>query len=196
MHVEEITFVRGATSWRGLPTDGRPEVAFVGRSNVGKSSLLNALAGRRGLARISRNPGKTREFNHYLVNRSLYFVDLPGLGYAKVSKQQRDRWSRFIERYVRERKSLQLLIHLIDGRHPPTNLDHRVMQLIRGSNVPYAVVLAKCDKLSGNDRTKAEHRVHEVLSMCGLEAPVFPVSSQRKQGLSPLLEWIGAIVQS
>lgn len=193
MHIREITFVKGSASWSGLPSDGRPEVAFAGRSNVGKSSLLNALAGRRALARTSRTPGKTREFNYYLVNESLYFVDLPGFGYAKVSKRERAHWARLIERYIAERHMLRLIVHLVDSRRELGELDRNFIELMRGGDVPYAIALTKCDKLSGNDRVKTELRMHETLSTFGLEIPVFLTSSQTKRGLPALSEWIGTM---
>ncbi len=193
MHIREITFVKGAASWSGLPSDGLPEVAFAGRSNVGKSSLLNALAGRRALARTSGTPGKTREFNYYLVNGGLYFVDLPGFGYAKISKQERARWARLIERYVTERDSLRLLVHLVDSRREPGEIDRSFIECMRGQGAPYAIALTKCDKLSGNERAKAERGMRETLSSVGLEIPIFPTSSQTKRGLPALLEWIGTI---
>ncbi len=193
MHIREITFVKGSASWSGLPSDGRPEVAFAGRSNVGKSSLLNALAGRRGLARTSGTPGKTREFNYYLVNERLYFVDLPGFGYAKISKQERVRWARLIERYIAERDMLRLIVHLVDSRHELGELDRNFIGLMRAGDAPYAIALTKCDKLSGNDRVKTEHRMHEALSTFGLEIPVFLTSSKTKRGLPALAEWIGTM---
>ncbi len=193
MRIREITFVRGATSWGGLPSDGLPEVAFAGRSNVGKSSLLNALAGRRGLARTSGTPGKTREFNYYLINGALYFVDLPGFGYAKTSKQERARWARLIERYVTERDPLRLLVHLVDSRREPGETDRSFIEFMRGQEAPYAIALTKCDKLSGNERIRAERGVREALSGLGLEIPVFSTSSQTRRGVPALLEWIGTI---
>ena len=193
MHIREITFVGGSVSWSGLPSDGRPEVAFAGRSNVGKSSLLNALAGRRALARTSGTPGKTREFNYYLVNERLYFVDLPGFGYAKTSKRERARWARLIERYIAERDTLRLVVHLVDSRHEPGALDRSFIGLMRGSDVPWVIALTKCDKLSGNDRVKTERRMREMLSTFGLEIPVFLTSSQTKRGLPALSEWIGTM---
>lgn len=180
-------------SWSDLPKDGLPEVAFMGRSNVGKSSLLNALVGRKALARTSGTPGKTQEFNYYLINRRLYFVDLPGYGYAKVSKQARDRWGRLIGRYVSERDPLKVLIHLVDSRHLPTALDRDVIQLLKGSDLPYVIALTKSDKLSGNHRTKAERRMRDVLAEYGIEAPVVLTSAQTKRGLPELLEWIDTL---
>lgn len=193
MRIRDITFVKGAASWSGLPSDGLPEVAFAGRSNVGKSSLLNALAGRRALARTSGTPGKTREFNYYLVNGRLYFVDLPGFGYAKTSKQERARWARLIERYVTERDPLRLLVHLVDSRRDPGEIDRSFIEFMRGQDAPYAIALTKCDKLSGNERAKAERGMREALAALGLEIPVFSTSSQTKRGVSALLEWIGTI---
>ena len=193
MRIRDITFAGGAASWGGFPSDGLPEVAFAGRSNVGKSSLLNALAGRRSLARTSGTPGKTRECNYYRVNETLYFVDLPGFGYAKTSKQERARWARLIERYVEERETLRLLVHLVDSRRAPGETDRSFIEWMRGRDVPYAMALSKCDKLSGNERAKAERGAHEALSALGLEIPVFLTSSQTKRGLPALLEWIGTM---
>jgi len=168
-------------------------VAFLGRSNVGKSSLLNALVGRRAVARTSRTPGKTRQFNYYLVNGLLYFVDLPGYGYAKVSRSERERWGRFIGRYVSEREPLQLLIHLIDSRHPPTDLDLGVLELVKGGDVPYVIALTKSDKLSGNGRTRAEKRVQDLLAGYGIEAAVVLTSAETRRGLDELLDWIDTL---
>ena len=193
LRILDITFVKGAASWSGLPEDGLPEVAFAGRSNVGKSSLLNALAGRRALARTSGTPGKTREFNYYRVNGTMYFVDLPGFGYAKISKEERARWARLIERYVTERAALRLLVHLVDSRHAPGEADRRFLECLRGQGAPYAIALTKCDKLSGNERTKAERALRETLASIGLEIPIFLTSSQTKQGLPDLLDWIGTM---
>ncbi|MEX0821248.1 MAG: ribosome biogenesis GTP-binding protein YihA/YsxC [Rhodothermales bacterium] len=190
MKIKEAEFVKGAATWSGLPADGRPEVAFIGRSNVGKSSLLNAVVGRRALARTSRTPGKTQQFNYYLINRRLYFVDLPGFGYAKVSRTERQRWGEFIGRFIAEREPLQLLIHLVDSRHPPTPLDRDVLELLKGSDVPYVIALTKADKLSGNDRFKTEKRMKDILMEYGIEAPVFLTSAHTKRGLPELLNWI------
>lgn len=171
-------------------------MAFVGRSNVGKSSLLNALVGRRALARTSGTPGKTQQFNYYLIDGRLYFVDLPGYGYAKVSKRERERWGRFIGRYVSERDPLQLVIHLVDSRHPPTELDMDVIRLMKGSDVPYVIALTKSDKLSGNARVRSERTMREALAGYGIEAPVILTSAETKRGLGELLNWIESITNA
>ncbi len=190
MKIHDIQFVKGATRWEHLPKDGLPEVAFVGRSNVGKSSLLNMLAGRTKLARTSGTPGKTQEFNFYRVNGGLYFVDLPGFGYAKVARVQRQRWGRFIGRYLTEREPLRIVFHLIDSRHPPTDLDKDVMAVMRGSDVPYILVLTKADKLSGNARTRSLATVKQVLTQAAMEVPVILTSAKKKQGQREILQWV------
>lgn len=190
MKIREVRFVKGATRWEQLPADGKPEVVFVGRSNVGKSSLLNMLVGHKKLARISRTPGKTQEFNYYLINDRLYFVDLPGYGYARISRAQRNQWGRLIGRYITERAPLRLVFHLIDSRHPPTALDLDVMGVMRGEAVPYVIVLTKTDKLSGNERVRSLATVKEVLVQAAMEVPIVLASAKKKQGRAELLQWI------
>ncbi len=187
-------FALAAPSWNTLPPSLLPEVAFVGRSNVGKSSLLNALLGRKALAHISKTPGKTRAFNFYLLGDGFYFVDLPGYGYAKVSQTERDRWARLIEQYVTERASLKLVLHLVDGRHDPTALDREVFRAMAVSPVPHLVVLTKADKLSGNERPRRVRAVQEALVETGKGAPVVLTSSQTGRGLETVRDWIMSVV--
>src|SRR5687768_6623869 len=123
MKIVSAEFVKSAYERLHYPNDGRPEIAFLGRSNVGKSSLLNSLLNRKGLARTSNTPGRTQSINYFLVNDSFYFVDLPGYGFAKVSKSMREGWGVMAEDYLSERPELALCIQLIDSRHEPTNLD-------------------------------------------------------------------------
>ncbi len=191
MNTADAQFVGSAARWEDLPDDGRPEVAFVGRSNVGKSSLINALLRRKNLARTSGRPGKTQTFNHYLVDGRFYLVDLPGYGYAKASKEARERWRRLIERYLAERRPLRLVVHLVDSRHPPTALDEDVIAAVTGPRVPYLVALTKVDKLSGNERTRCRRRMEEVLLPFGLEAPIVLTSAKTGRGRKELLSWIG-----
>lgn len=193
MKIKNATFTKGVVDWHGLPRDGRPEVAFIGRSNVGKSSLINAVLGRKGLARTSGTPGKTREFNFYLVNGRFYVVDLPGYGYAKTSKKDRARWAARIERYLMEREPLRAAFHLIDSRHAPTDLDRDVIAAMTGQRVPYVAVLTKADKLSGNERTKSVARAEEVLQAFGLEAPIVLTSAKTGRGRKDLLGWMDAL---
>ncbi|MBK7993077.1 MAG: YihA family ribosome biogenesis GTP-binding protein [Blastocatellia bacterium] len=150
MKVSEATFVRGAVDKEGYPQDGRLEVAFIGRSNVGKSSLLNSLLGKKKLARTSNTPGRTQQINFFLVDQKFYFVDLPGYGYASLSKKQRAELAELIEKYLAQRKELVLTILLIDSRHLPTELDLQVKTWLEHLGRPYLTVLTKSDKLSNN----------------------------------------------
>jgi len=189
----EAQFIKGVVDWEGMPRDGRPEVAFIGRSNVGKSSLLNALIRRKSLARTSKKPGKTREFNYYLIGNRCYFVDLPGFGFAKVPQAQRDRWAQLIERYLNDRMPLRAVVHLIDSRHPPMEQDEDVMAFMKGGDVPYLIALTKADKLSNNQRQQSIARTKKVLANMGLDVPIIATSSETKRGVNELWQWITAL---
>ncbi len=191
---DSAEFVKGCVDWDQLPDDGRPEVAFIGRSNVGKSSLLNALLKRKQIAYTSKKPGKTRELNYFLVDGDVYFVDLPGYGFAKVPTHVRKKWAGLIERYLTERPPLAGVVHLIDSRHPPMANDEDLIDFMRGSGVPYLIALTKSDKLSGNQRTNRVRRVNEQLADVGLSVPVILTSAQDKRGIRELRTWIGDLV--
>jgi GTP-binding protein len=193
LRVTDARFETAAGGMASMPPPTRPEVAFIGRSNVGKSSLINRLVGRKSLARTSRTPGKTREFNFYLVNEKLFFVDLPGFGYARVSKTERARWQRMIGAYLTERPTLRLMIHLIDGRHAPTDLDLEVMALVRECAAPYAIAMTKCDKLSGNQRPIQVRTVRDAALEMGLEVPVILTSAKDGRGRQEVLNLIATM---
>ncbi len=190
MNIKSAKFVKGAASWAGLSDDGLVEIAFVGRSNVGKSSLINMLVGRKALARTSNTPGKTQEFNYYLINDAFYFLDLPGLGYAKVSKSQREKWEQLITRYLDTREPLRLVIHLVDSRHDATRHDQGIMQFMKGSPVPYLIVMSKADKLSKNKLQASRKKLNAVLKEIGLEVPVMMASARGKSGRDEIWKWI------
>jgi len=187
-------FVKGCAEWEQLPADGRSEVAFIGRSNVGKSSLLNALLKRKQIAYTSKKPGKTQQFNYFLVDGSFYFVDLPGYGFAKVPKHVRRKWAGLIERYLTDRAPLRAVVHLIDSRHPPMDNDEELIDFLRGSGVPYLIALTKSDKLSGNQRTTSVRRVKERLAEAGLSVPVVLTSAKDNRGVKELRMWIGDLI--
>lgn len=145
-------FVISAVSESDFPRSGIPEVVFAGRSNVGKSSLINRLVGNYKLARTSSTPGKTQSINFYRINGSFFFVDLPGFGYAKTNKSAIQQWKILIERYFQNRSALALAIHLIDSRMPPTKLDIQLSEWLEELEIPRLIVATKSDKLSNNQK--------------------------------------------
>ncbi len=147
MNITSTEFVLGAASLEQLPEGSLKEVAFLGRSNVGKSSLISALCGKPGIARSGKTPGKTRELNYYLVNKKFYFVDLPGYGYARLPEQVRTGLGKLIEGYLQGRKTLACAIQLIDSRHEPTALDMMMVGWLDYYALPFLIVLSKSDKL-------------------------------------------------
>ena len=148
MKITSAEFVKSAFAPEHWVNDGRAEVAFLGRSNVGKSSLINSLLMRKGLARTSNTPGRTQSINYFLINDSFYFVDLPGYGYAKVSKSMRADWGKMAENYLSKPDGLVLCVQLIDSRHEPTPLDLQLNEWILAHGKPSIVVATKADKLS------------------------------------------------
>lgn len=158
-------FVASATTPASFLKDHRKEIAFIGRSNVGKSSLLNSLLGVKGLARTSSTPGRTQAINFFLIEEQYYFVDLPGYGYAKVSKSERAAWGQLIEKYLAEREQLVLSILIVDAGHEPSPLDLQMKSWLQHFGLPYLVVSTKNDKLSANERRASQQRAKEVLEV-------------------------------
>ncbi|NWG12522.1 MAG: YihA family ribosome biogenesis GTP-binding protein [Acidobacteria bacterium] len=157
----QVEFVVSAFSERDFPLQGVAEVVLAGRSNVGKSSLINRLAGRRRLAHTSAAPGKTRSINFYRLDRSVYLVDLPGYGYTAAGKASARDWRRLIESYFRSRECIVLAIHLVDSRVPPTALDQRLADWLEHLRIPRMIAATKADKLSGNDLAVQSRRLSE-----------------------------------
>jgi GTP-binding protein len=151
--VIQADFVISAVSERDFPKEGIPEIVFAGRSNVGKSSLINRLAGRGKLARTSSTPGKTQSINFYRLNGSFFFVDLPGYGYAKAGKTAVQEWKRVIDQYFRKSSAIVLAIQIVDARMPPTDSDLRLSEWLQRLEIPYMLVAAKADKLSNNQQS-------------------------------------------
>ncbi len=178
-------FVKAATNIKGLPSERLPQVAFLGRSNVGKSSLMNALMGRKNLVKVSSTPGKTREINFFSVNKEFYLVDLPGVGYAKVSNTLRDQMSDFIREYVEKCKDLKGLIYLVDIRHGGHEIDILTVESIRATGCPVLIVGSKRDKVNQTELAQGLKKIRENF---GLEADPLCVSSLKKFGLDYLWE--------
>lgn len=174
------------------PQTGYPEVAFAGKSNVGKSSMINTLLNRRSLARISSVPGKTRTINFYNVNDSLYFVDLPGYGYARVSKEEKMKWGEIIEEYLFKRSELKLIVLLVDSRHEPTNDDKLMLDWIRSTGHKLVVAATKSDKLSKNQLIKNISMIKKSLMLTGDDI-LIPFSSSTKEGKDELLGIIESV---
>lgn len=175
------------------PPSNLPEIAFAGRSNVGKSSLLNLLTGRKNLARVSGTPGKTRTINFYLCNDEFRIVDLPGYGYAKLSRKQSAKWGEMIENYLEKRENLLKVIQLVDIRHKPSAQDIQMYDYLKYYGLDGIVVATKSDKISNNERTKCIREIRKTLDM-NSDDVVIPVSSLKRTGEKDVLEIIDKII--
>ena len=154
MKINSAEFVTSATNKSGYPKNTLPEVGIVGRSNVGKSSLINYILHRKKLAKISATPGKTRLINFFLINKNFYLVDLPGYGYAKVSATEQAKWKVFMEEYFIENQNIKVLLQLIDIRHELKKNDEMMMDFLKENNIPYIIILTKSDKLNASELSK------------------------------------------
>ena len=171
------------------PDANLDEIAFVGRSNVGKSSLLNLLTNRKNLARVSGNPGKTRTINFYLINDAFRFVDLPGYGYAKVSKSITADWDRMMDDFFKQRKNLRRVVQLVDIRHEPSKLDIQMYEYLRSYGLDGLVCATKADKISGNQKQKNLSVIRKSLNL-GKDDKIVAVSTLKKTGHDVLLNYI------
>lgn len=191
--IRRLEFLGGqasATGWK--PTSELPEIAFSGRSNVGKSSLLNKLVRRKALARVSATPGKTREINFFRVNDAFHLVDLPGYGYARVSRTARDAWRPLIEGFLRTSEQLRGVVQLIDARHPPSNDDLRMMEFLASLGVPTIVVATKVDKLAKAERNRT---LAALAAQLGIEdEQLIPFSARTGEGRDDLAQAVVSLL--
>ena len=191
MIIKDAHFISSNSRVDRLPKDNMPEYAFIGRSNVGKSSLINALVQRRGLAKTSATPGKTIAINHFVVNNQWYLVDLPGYGYAKRSKKSREEWQVMLANYIRRRRNLMYTFVLIDSRIEPQNSDIGFMEWLGENQVPFCIVFTKVDKLSKAELEKnVEAYKKRLLEDWEELPPVFITSSETKLGREEILDFI------
>ena len=191
MIIKDAHFVSSNTKFDKLPKDNIPEYAFIGRSNVGKSSLINALVQRRGLAKTSSTPGKTIAINHFMVNDSWYLVDLPGYGYAQRSKKAREEWRLMLANYIRRRRNLICTFVLVDSRIEPQNSDIGFMEWLGENQVPFCIVFTKADKLKKMELEKNVEAYKQRLLQDWEELPlVFVTSSESKMGRDEILDYI------
>ncbi len=197
MQIKSAKFVISNTDIRKLPKPDKPEFAFIGRSNVGKSSLINMLVNNRKLAKTSSVPGKTRLINHFLINDLWYLVDLPGYGYAKISKTEREKWRKFIDAYIFNRKNLLSLFVLADIRHNPQQIDIDFINKLGEMQLPFAIIFTKSDKLSKIELSKNISNYKEKLQETWEQIPpVFVSSSIKKTGKEQILRYIEEIMIS
>ena len=197
MEIKNSQFVISAPTVEKCPKDNKPEYAFIGRSNVGESSLINMLCNHKGLAKTSATPGKTLLINLFLVNREWYLVDLPGYGYAKRSKSVQDQLQRMISSYILQRQQLVNVFVLIDIRHDPQKIDREFIDWLGVSSVPFSIVFTKADKLGPvKARQNAERWMESLRDTWETLPPYFITSSEKKTGRQEVIDYIGQINDS
>ena len=196
MKIKSAEFLISSADYKGCPTSTLPEFAFIGRSNVGKSSLINMLMAKKGLAKTSGTPGKTQLINHFLINEKWHLVDLPGYGYAKVSKNQRDKWQKLISNYLLKRTELTLVFVLLDARLEPQRIDLEFMNWCGENQVPFVMVFTKIDKLSSSElqRNLAKYK-KEMLKQWEELPQIFTTSATASAGRDPVLNYIEAVLK-
>ncbi|MEN9999272.1 MAG: hypothetical protein RI922_2262 [Bacteroidota bacterium] len=197
MKIKEAAFVISNSDYKLCPTDERAEFAFIGRSNVGKSSLINMLVNNKNLAKTSGRPGKTQLINHFIINNEWFLVDLPGYGYAKASKVQREKWEKFIAEYLTKRQQLLNVFVLLDCRLEPQKIDLEFMNWCGEKQIPFSMVFTKIDKLSSTALQKnlAKYK-KEMLKYWDALPPVFTTSSESSFGKEKILNYIEQIIDN
>jgi GTP-binding protein len=197
MNITSAAFVTSSPDYKKCPKTDLPEFAFIGRSNVGKSSLINMLTGRKSLAKVSGTPGKTRLINHFLANEAWYIVDLPGIGFAKIPKNERVRLESMIEGYLLHRDNLKLLFLLVDARHEPQKIDLDFMAWLIRNNLPFALLFTKTDKLSKLELSaKPAHYKKVVSNVLKVIPEILLTSATNKSGRQDILDCIGEMLNS
>ena len=194
MIIKSAEFVISNSDYRLCPKDGKPEYAFIGRSNVGKSSLINMITNKKGLAMTSSKPGKTTLINHFIINDQWYLVDLPGYGFARRSKENREKLREIIEDYILEREELVNLFLLVDVRHEPQLIDLEFMEWLGENDVPFSIVFTKSDKLSTlRLQSNVEAYKDKLKESWDELPPLFITSSEKKLGRDELIDYIDKI---
>ncbi len=189
--IKTAEFIKSSGKWQDCPDPVLPEYAFIGRSNVGKSSLINAMANKKDLAKTSQTPGKTQLINHFLINEEWYLTDLPGYGYAKVSKSLRKDFEKLITQYILNRSNLVNLFVLIDIRHSPQQIDLEFMQWCGESSIPFSIIFTKSDKLKGNAVAKNTEEYRKKMEEFWEEVPqMYITSAEKKEGADQILYFI------
>ena len=196
MVIKTAEFVKSSGKWQDCPEPNLPEYAFIGRSNVGKSSLINAMLNHKDLAKTSQTPGKTQLINHFLINESWYLTDLPGYGYARVSKRMRRDFEKIITNYIQNRKNLVNLFVLVDVRHTPQKIDIEFIEWCGENGVPFSIVFTKSDKLKPNAiLTNVEDYKTELLKTWEDLPEIYVTSAEKKLGGDEILKFISTTNQ-
>ncbi|MGE5391824.1 MAG: ribosome biogenesis GTP-binding protein YihA/YsxC [Deltaproteobacteria bacterium] len=195
MRIKNAEFKGVFVDMKSLPNEQLPEIALVGRSNVGKSSLINKLANQRHLAKSSSTPGKTRTINYYLINNEWYMVDLPGYGYARVSKAEQQKWGKMIENYLSKREQLRGVIQLLDIRHEPSENDVLMQEWLLHCEVPVLMVATKADKISRGARPKHINAIRRKLNLSGQDS-VLVFSAETGEGSEEILSAIAELLEN
>ena len=191
INLNNAEFVRSAAKPKDFPRDSLPQIAFAGRSNVGKSSVINRILNRKNFARVGAAPGKTTHINYFLIDKQMYLIDLPGYGYAKVSKQERDRWGKLIEDWFADTTLMTLGILIVDSRHKPTADDRTMSDFFLSTGKPFVVVANKLDKLKKSEIEPNLAQIREVLELPD-EVEIIPFSAEKGTGRQELLNVIFA----
>lgn len=193
--VKSAEFIKSSPDYRQSPKADKPEFAFIGRSNVGKSSLINALVNKKDLAKTSSQPGKTQLINHFLIDQDWYLVDLPGYGYARVSRDNRAVWGKMIRNYILKRENLLNVYLLIDSRHLPQKIDIEFMNFLGENSVPFTIVFTKIDKQTANKTNENLRNYKNELLKYWEELPqIILTSAEKRQGLEELMDSIKSII--
>lgn len=195
MEIKQAEFITSAVNTLQLPTEDAVEFMFCGRSNVGKSSFINMICNRKSLARTSSNPGKTQTLNLYLINKSFYFVDVPGYGYANVSKTVKATFGKMIENYIQNRINLKMAFLLVDFRHKPTNDDVLMYNYLKHFNINVTVIATKADKVKNSERSKLKKIIIDALQLNDNDSLVI-TSSEKKEGLTEVLTIISDVYEA
>ncbi len=194
MHVKTAEFYKSSAKYEQCPQESLPDYAFIGRSNVGKSSLINSLCKQSNLAKTSSTPGKTQLINHFLINKKWFLVDLPGYGFTKVPVKVREKWETMTHHYLTQRKQLITIFVLIDSRHEPMDIDLQFMHYLAENDLPFSIVFTKADK---NGKQKLEANIHYYKSVLRQDwkelPPIFITSSKTHMGRTEILEYIESL---
>lgn len=194
MKINNPKFIKSAHTVEDYPYNKLPEIAFSGRSNVGKSSMINKLLNRKGLAKISSKPGHTRSINFFNIDNKFYLVDLPGYGFAKVSKEEKEKWNMLINDYLHYRENLMGIIMIVDSRHKPTDKDQVMLNWIREVNIPKIIAATKVDKISNNKKAKQKKVIKNTLGLTPGELFTF-FSAKTGEGKQQIFSFINQIVK-